>query len=227
MRVPRHAFRSGRVTSIVGTWATEKAIVMKTTSLLQLGGIAVLLSTILFGLNELIYFLFLSGQQLPVLGHWIDFFARVLFVLGLGALFARQSQRGGILGLVGYVLIVLAHIFFIGSDAVSFGVLAGVVSDEQLMQVPSYALSSSILPWAWPAGHIVFGVSVYRAQVFPKYAGALLVLVGLLDLVEPLAESLHFMYPIYMACSLVAWAWLGWILLTDKSVVSREPTPAM
>ena len=198
-------------------------MVTKTTSLFQLGGIAVLLFTILSGIANLIYFLSGQPSTLTALGYWIDIFTNALVVLGLGALFARQSQRGGILGLLGYVLLVWALMFFVASDAVGLGVSAGVISNEQIAQVPSYAFSSSILPWFWAAGLIVFGISIYRAQVFPKYAGALLVLVGL---VQPLTGPLAFTRPIYAACSFVAWAWLGWILLMDKSVVSPQPTPA-
>jgi hypothetical protein len=117
-------FRSQKVTSIADKWTTEKEIVMKTTSLFQLGGIAVMFSAILTGVGNLIYFL--SGQPdvstAPDL--WRGIFAGALFVLGLGALFARQSQRGGLLGLVGYILLVCATIFFIGSDAVSLGMAA-------------------------------------------------------------------------------------------------------
>jgi hypothetical protein len=125
--------------------------------------------------------------------------------------------------LVGYVLLVLAIMFFVGSAAVDLGVAAGVVSYEQIAQVPSYALSSSIIPWIWFAGLIVFGISLYRAQVFPKYAGALLVL---LALVQQLTGPLAFTRPIFAVVSFVAWAWLGWVLLKDKSVVSRGPIPA-
>ena len=196
---------------------------MKTTSLFQLGGIAVLLAAILYGIGNLVYFLSGQPDAPTALGLWIAFFGDTLLVLGLGALFARQSQRGGLLGLVGYVLLVLATMFFVGSYAVSLGVAAGVISDEQIAQVPSYALSSSIVPWIWFAGLIVFGISIYRAQVFPKYAGALLVL---LALVQQLTGPLAFTRPIFAILSFVAWAWLGWILLTDKRVVSGEPTPA-
>jgi hypothetical protein len=196
---------------------------MKTTSLFQLGGIAVLLSAILTGLGNLIYFL--SGQpDLPIAPDlWRGIFAGALMVLGLGALFARQSQLGGVLGLIGYVFLVCATIFFIGSDVVALGVAAGAISEEQIAQVPSYALSSSIMPWIWVAGLIAFGASIYRAQVFPKYAGVLLLLVGLL---QPLTGPLAFTRPIYAACYFVAWAWLGWKLYSNADIQNDEQQTA-
>ena len=182
---------------------------MKTTSLFQLAGITVLVSAILTGIGNLIYFLSRQPAQPITLDVWRGIFAGALFVLGFGALFARQSKEGGILGLAGYVLIMLAQMFFIGSDAVNLGVAAGVISNEQIAQVPAYALSNSIMQWVWVAGLLSFGISIYRAQVFPKYIGALLVLLGL---IQPLTGSLAFTRPIYAICYFAAWAWLGWIL---------------
>jgi hypothetical protein len=195
---------------------------MKTTTLFQLGGIAVLLSTILTGIGRLIYFLSGQPDQLIALDLWRGIFAGALMVLGLGALFARQSQRGGILGLVGYVFLVLATLYFVASDAVGLGVAAGAISNEQIAQVPSYALADSILPWVWVAGLIAFGISVYRAQVFPKYAGVLLLLLSLL---QPLTGPLAFTRPIYAVCYFVAWAWLGWTLYS-KAGIQRDEQPS-
>jgi hypothetical protein len=192
---------------------------MKTTSLFQLGGIVLILSTILTGIGRLIYFLFGQPDLPTTLDLWRGIFAGAFFVLGFGALSARQSQRGGILGLVGYVLIMFAQLYFVGSDAVSLGVAAGVISAEQIAQVPSYALLSSVMPWGWVAGLLAFGISIYRAQVFPKYAGVLLLLVGAL---EPLTGLLAFTRPIYAACYFVAWVWLGWELYSKAGIQNDE-----
>jgi hypothetical protein len=92
-----------------------------------------------------------------------------------------------------------------------------VISNEQIVRVPSYAVLDSVLPWIWAAGLLAFGIAIYRAQVFPKYAGALLVLLGL---VQPLTGPVAFTRPIYALCYFAAWAWLGWALLTDKGEAS-------
>jgi hypothetical protein len=197
----------------------EKKIVMKTTSLFQLGGIAVLLSAILTGIGNLIYFLSGQPDQQTTLLIWRGIFAGALMVLGLGALFARQAQRSGILGLVGYVFLVLATLYFVASDAVGLGMSAGAISNEQITQVPSYALADSVLPWIWVAGLLAFGISIYRAQMFPKYAGVLLILVGLL---QPLTGPLAFTRPIYAVCYFVAWAWLGWALYSKAGIQRDE-----
>lgn len=186
---------------------------MKTSSLFRLGGLAVLLSAILTGIGRLINLLSAQPYQETTLLIWRGILAGILMVLGLGALFARQSQQGEVLGFVGYIFIVITNIFFIGSDVVDLAVSAGVMSLEQIAQVPSYALSNSLLPWVWVTGLFAFGISVYRAQVFPKYAGALLVLLGL---VQPFTGA-FFMKAVYAVCYVAAWAWLGWSLLTSKA----------
>ena len=192
---------------------------MQRTSLFQLGGIAVLLSALLSAIGNLMYFL--SGQpDAPTeVGLWLAFFGDALLALGLGALFARQLQRGGILGLVGYVLLVLATMFFVGSYAVSLGVAAGVISNEQIAQVPAYAVSSSIMSWIWFAGLIVFGISIYRAQVFSRYAGALLVL---LAIVQQFTGPLAFTRPIFAVLAVTSWAWLGWELYSKAGIQNDE-----
>ncbi|HET6597206.1 MAG TPA: hypothetical protein VFG81_16385 [Anaerolineales bacterium] len=196
---------------------------MKTTTLFQLGGLAVLLSASLAAISNIMYFL--SGQPdaptAPAL--WLEIFGDMFLVLGLGALFARQSQRGGILGFVGYVSLVLSILYFVGSSAVGLGVAAGVISNEQTMQVPAYSLANSIFPWFWTAGLILFGISVYRAQVFPRYAGVLLILTAL---IQQLAGPLAFTRPIFAVLAVSSWAWLGWNLYSNTAVQRDEPQTA-
>jgi hypothetical protein len=103
------------------------------------------------------------------------------------------------------------------------GVAAAVISNEQIAQIPAYALADSILPWIWVAGLIAFGISIYRAQVFPKYGGVLLLLVGL---IQPLTGLLAFTRPIYAACYFVAWARLGWKLYAEAGIQNDEQRTA-
>ena len=193
---------------------------MKTTSLFQLGGVAVLPSAVLAAIGNLMYFL--SGQpDAPTTsGLWIAIFGDVLLVFGLGALFTRQVQQGGVLGFVGYVFLVLALLYFVGSEAVGLGVAAGVISTEQTVQVPAYSFSNSIFPWFWTAGLILFGISIYRAKVFPRYAGALLVLTAF---VQQLAGPLAFIRPIFAVIAVASWAWLGWSLYSNAGIQQDEP----
>ncbi len=197
---------------------------MKSTSVFQLGGAAILIAAILYAIANLAYFLGGQPDGPTTLGLWLSFVGDTLLVLGLGAVFARQLNRAGTLGLVGYVLLFVATMFFIGTYAVGLGVAAGAISNEQIARVSAYTVANSVAPWLWFAGLIVFGVSIYRAQVLPKYAGILLIL---LALVQQLTGPLAFTRPIFAILSSVAFGWLGWALRTNRSVVSREAVRAM
>lgn len=188
---------------------------MKTLALLQLGGGALVLSTIVFAITNVMYFL--GGEQaLTTPGLWLGMFGCSLRVLGVVALFARQAQRGGVLGLVGFVLLVWGNMGAFGAYAVQLGVTAGVVSSQELAQV--YAQANTILISFLVVGEIVMGISMYRAQVFPKYMGALLVLVGVLHLAT---GYVAFTQPIYAICAFVGYLLPGWILATDKRAVGE------
>jgi hypothetical protein len=201
---------------------------MKTTTLLQLGGVAVLIAAILLGVGNLMYFLS-GGQPSTALQHWVGIVGSCFLVFGLVGLFARQVQAQGerdgspalVLGLVGFVLLVLGNIASVGTEAVRLGVSSEAIADAQVAQVPSYALVNTISLWAYAAGQVLFGASIYltyRAQEPSKYAGALLILVGLVQL---FTGMLAFTQLIYSILSFVAWAWLGWTLLAGMSMVAR------
>jgi hypothetical protein len=188
---------------------------MKTSTLFQLGGVALLLSAILAAIGNLVYFL--SGRpDAPIASSlWVAIVGDTLMLLGIGALFARQSQRSGILGLIGYILMVLATLYFVGSAAVGLGMAADAITTEQIAQVPAYALADSIFPWFWTVGLIVLGISIYRAEVFPKYAGVLLVV---LAFVQQFTGPLAFTRPIFAVLAVASWAWLGWELYSKAGM---------
>lgn len=197
---------------------------MKPTSLFQLGGAAILGAAVLYAIGNLSDLLTGRPDGSTMVEVWTAIVGDTLLLLGLGALYARQSHRAGIVGLVGYVLLVVGIMYYMGNYAVTLGSFAGVISIEQIAQVPVYALANSIMPWLWFAGLVVFGGSIYRAGVLPKYAGAGLVL---LAIAQQLTGVLPWVMPIMAVLSFVAIAWLGWALLTHKSAVAREPIPAM
>lgn len=199
----------------------DKQIVMKTTTLFRLGAIAMLISVILVAIQDAQYFL--GGQQsLDAVGLWVGIFADVVRVLGVFALFAWQAQRGGVLGVIGLVLLVCGSLAAVGFEAVGFGTAAGVFTQQQLTQVPAYAIGTFLLTAFLVSGEIIFGISIYLAHQFPKYAGVLLALVGVLHyLTGPVALT----RPVYAILSVAVYAWLGWALYRGGSAVSLEPAP--
>ena len=197
---------------------------MKPSSLFQLGGIAILSAAVLYAVGNLSYFLGGQPDGPTALGVWINFIGDTLLLLGLGALYARQARRAGVLGLAGYITMVGATMLFIGNYAVTMGVVAGAFTNEQIAQVSTYTVLLAIMPWLWMVGLILFGFATYRAQVLPKYAGALLAVTAV---VQQLTGIAPFVQTIFAVLSFVAFAWLGWALLRGNRVVASEAVPAL
>ena len=197
---------------------------MKPSSLFQLGGIAILSAAVLYVVGNLSYFLGGQPDGPTASGVWINFIGDTLLLLGLGALYARQARRAGVLGLAGYITMVGATMLFIGNYAVTMGVVAGAFTNEQIAQVSTYTVLLAIMPWLWMVGLILFGVATYRAQVLPKYAGALLAVTAV---VQQLTGIAPFVQTIFAVLSFVAFAWLGWALLRGNRVVASEAVPAL
>jgi hypothetical protein len=197
---------------------------MKSRTLFQLGGAAILIATVLYAVNNVLYFASGQSAEPTTLGLWLDFTGDTLLVLGLGAVYARQARRAGVLGLAGYVLLVVATMFFIGNYAVTQGVVAGLFTAEETAQVATYAFALAVMPWLWFAGLVVFGLATYRAGVLPKYTGALLIVFAV---VQRLTGVVSIVAWVFALLSFATWASLGWALWREGRGVAAEPIPAM
>ena len=91
-----------------------------------------------------------------------------------------------------------------------------VLGSRVILRVPDLARSRAFYEGT-------LGLSIYRAQVFPKYAGALLVL---LAFVQQLTGPLAFTRPIFAIIAVALWAWLGWSLYSSADIQKNEPQTA-
>lgn len=195
---------------------------MKLSSLFRLGGAAILLAETLFAFGNLSYFLPVE-QFSGAVTIWVSMFGHAFLALGLCALYARQAQQGSWLGLASFVLLLWGNMYSVGSDAVRMGVAQGAFTLEQVAQVTAYGIADSIFSWVWVLGTVTLGVSVYRAGVFPKYAGLLFVLLGV---VESLTGPLAVTRPVFMLIAFAAWVWPGLLLLTGREPAAMKAAPA-
>lgn len=118
--------------------------------------------------------------------HTALYFAVMLILLGLPALHARQSEKTGTLGLVGFVLIFfglpLVDLIHSVVFATTLPMLVAETSPDQAFSVLVAAFSAP--PWAilemlgsplLALGVLIYGIATIRARVFPTWSGWFLI----------------------------------------------------
>ncbi len=163
----------------------------------------------------------------------------LLFLLGILGLYARQVEKVGWLGLVGYLLFslswalqtayVFAEAFIIpplASIAPKFvdgllGAASGRASEVNLGAIPGLYTLVGIL---YMLGGLLFGIATFRAGILPRWAGGLLAGTALLT---PLAALLpHAIQRLAAIPMGVALAWLGYALWSERREQASEPVPS-
>lgn len=149
-----------------------------------------------------------------------------LILLGLPAVYGRQSQRLGVFGLVAFALI------FVGMMSELMGPISGLWTAELAARPETRSLVETR---ATPAalgvvfilffpqlliGGIAFGASVIRARVFSRVAGALLIAGVVLDILGAfILRTNLFGGQVFFA----GLAWLGLQLAAGGSEPQRVP----
>lgn len=162
--------------------------------------------------------------------HWliVQIFSMImglLAVIALTGICARQAHKVGALGFLGYLLF---SAFFMISTALYFieafmfpaladiapqyveglqGLVTGQATDVDLGAFPAAYGAAGV---SYLLGGVVLGISIFRAGVLPKWAGALLALGAIVTLLTDLIP-----HPADRALAIpvgVAIIWLGWAM---------------
>jgi hypothetical protein len=120
--------------------------------------------------------LFMPSQVLFIVGV-------LLQILGFPGLYARQSERAGILGALGFTLsFVGMAVLEFASDVTNVAVFPGLVSTPQGLLAARVVSIPPVLLLFFPLmllGFLLFGIATLRAKTLPRGVGAML-LVGVL-----------------------------------------------
>ena len=160
----------------------------------------------------------------------------LLAVIALTGIYAKQAHKVGVLGFLGYLLF---SVFFMISTALYFieafmfpalaeiapqyveglqGLVTGNSTDVDLGAFPAAYGTAGV---SYLLGGIVLGISIFRAGVLPKWAGALLTLGAIVTLLTDLIP-----HPADRALAIpvgVAIIWLGWAMWRSaRRVTSQE-----
>jgi hypothetical protein len=201
---------------------------MSSTTLYRLSGIILLLGalvSVIAGLMTLFFDSSLSASpntiQSPLWSpYWsLVFVALVLVLMGLPAFSLRQAEgRGGLLGLIGVLLVVLGN--FLGMAMVAYFVSIMPLLAEKAPNLINagfyetsfgvFGLGSAVLGVIGP---LVLGFAVIRAKVFPPVVGALLIVSGILS---PSTEFSGLPFTLLglvgTIAAAIAYGWVGTIL---------------
>jgi hypothetical protein len=159
-------------------------------------------------------------------------------LLGLTGLYARQVEKAGWLGLAGFIVFSAWMTLVCGMSFVEAFILPRLAIEfpayvtsmmGMFSSVPS-TVNLGLLPTLWNIsgplyilGPLLFGIATFRARVFPRWAGALLVIGAALipvGAVVPPEVQPKIMVPVGLA-----FAWLGYALFSERRAPATEPVP--
>ena len=118
-------------------------------------------------------------HPLWVPAHALLWAAFTLALLGWVALYAAQAGQAGRLGMVAFVVVLFGTSLasWIFSSDVTFVPVIAAREPGLFKQIfsPAHAAIGAASVLTWVSGSVLFGISVVRARVFPRWPGILLV----------------------------------------------------
>ena len=199
---------------------------MVSSGFIRLGGVAAMSSALLALLSFVLYLLIVGGARISEAATSTAFFlpsgaqllAMALLLIGLVALFGRQAEAFGVLGLTGFVLALLGTTLAAGAAWSQVFVVprlaevAPTVADQGTGSVLAGFLLSFLL---FGVGWFVFGVATLRTQLFPRWAVILLIGGAVISIVPLPSRALIVE---------IAAGYLGFTLLTGRGALEQQPS---
>ncbi len=188
---------------------------MSYSGFIRVGGASVIASALLAVLSFILYLIVVGGGRLSEAATSAVFFlpsgaqllAMALLLVGLVALYVRQAEMFGALGLIGFLLALLgttlaagalwSQVFVVPQLA---DVAPAVVNRGAGSVLAGFLLSFLLFGVGW----LLFGVATLRTRIFPRGA-VILLIVGAVISILPLPSRALILE--------IAAAWLGFALL--------------
>lgn len=145
-------------------------------------------------------------------------------IIGLTAVYVRESSHAGTFGLVAYALVTLNLVLQAGmmwADVFVTGVLAtgapeildGTASDPRLD-------AAFLSAWLMNTAFVLLGIATLRARLFPRLVGWMLIVMGAITLVPLPVDGPVYEIVIGAACAIAGVAALGVRPLTAEAKAS-------
>jgi hypothetical protein len=219
----------------------ENKMKITASTLMRLAGLSAILAGVCFlaiGVFHPVNILTSVTTNTWVIVHYFATALGFFGLFGLAGLYVRQVEKAGWLGLAGFILFSAWMTLVCGMSFVEAFVLPSLATVfpayvtgmmGMFSSVPS-AVDLGALPTMWNIsgplyilGPLLFGIATFRARVFPRWAGALLVLGSVLipvGAVVPPEWQPKIMIPVGLA-----FVWLGYALFSERRAPALEPLP--
>jgi hypothetical protein len=192
---------------------------MKTEVLFRLGAIATFVTALGYFIGEAMY---LFGNVQTLFFAWYFVIVSVFQVFAYFALYSAQAKRGDTILFIGFVLSIIGLLYSFMNSEGRLAAQTGLISEAQLAQaaqITSFTVLDRIGNISIILGWIIFGFGVIRADVFPRWAGMLMILAGVVMFVR---DYFIFEY-LFAVLSTAAYGWLGWSLWTNSGEAKYIP----
>ena len=163
---------------------------------------------------------------MTLMGAIVNVAAYTALILAIVILYTAQADRAGGLGLAGFFFTHLgATLFFIPAYLIMVQLAGLLNSNRALMIVWNDVPVGKIGNYMIPLGLFLFGISVIRAEVFPRWTGWLIV-IGVALLMPTQFQSQAYLFQIFWVIGAtlvgIGMGWMGWKLMMNKSLVEQE-----
>jgi len=224
------------------TTVKESRTKISTSTLMRWAGLSAMVAGLCFIVIGMFHPVNVPASVTSVTWVNVHIFATALGFFGLfgmAGLYARQAEQSGWLGLAGFLLFTVWMTLVTGFSFVEAFILPKLATESPAFVAGILGMFSSIpsqvdlgvLPTLWNIsgpmyifGPLLFGIATFRARVFPRWAGALLVLAAVLvpiGAVVPPEYQPKIMIPVGLALG-----WLGYALFSERREQASELAPA-
>jgi hypothetical protein len=219
----------------------ESKMKITASTLMRLAGLSAILAGLCFLVIGMFHPVNIPSSVTTATWANVHIFATALGFFGLfgmAGLYARQAEKSGWLGLIGFLLFSAWMTLVTGFSFVEAFILPRLATESPAFVAGILGMFSSIpsqvdlgiLPTLWNIsgpmyilGPLLFGIATFRAGILPRWAAALLILGAVLVPVGALVPPEY--QPKIMIPVGLAMAWLGYALFSERRVQASEPLP--
>ncbi len=164
--------------------------------------------------------------------HFMILGSAIFGLLGITGLYARQVEKAGLLGLLGFLMLFVAEALITGFgvlEAFIMPVLAAQASQfieaffafEGLGSLVGLLLAAVLL---FGVGGLLFGIATLRVGILPRWAAIVFIIGTLLSVGAPaLSDVAGKAAGVVLGLGL---AWLGYALWSERRETTSEPAAA-